>query len=167
VGISALILLAALGAIFAQSRLSAVSALGVVGYGVALLYILYSAPDLAMTQVLIETLTVILFVLVFYHLPPFSRLSTQASRVRDAVAASATGAMVTLLMLAATATPPVSGLAPYFVANSKPVAHGSNIVNVILIDFRGMDTLGEITVLSVAAVGVFALIKLRPSKGGQ
>jgi multicomponent Na+:H+ antiporter subunit A len=118
-----------------------------------------------MTQVLIETLTVILFVFVFYHLPPFATVSSTASRARDALIAIATGALMTLLVLAATATPPDSQLAHYFAENSKAVAHGGNIVNVILVDFRGLDTLGEITVLSVAAIGVFALLRLRPRKG--
>ncbi len=166
VGLAALILLSAIAVIFARSRLSAVATLGIVGYGVALFYILYGAPDLAMTQVLIETLTVILFVFVFYHLPRFTQLSSATNRVRDALIAVTTGALMTALALAATATPPESQLAPYFAENSKPAAHGSNIVNVILVDFRGLDTLGEITVLATAAIGVFALLKLRPRKTG-
>lgn len=64
------------------------------------------------------------------------------------------------LVLAATATPTNSRLAPFFIANSKPLAHGSNIVNVILVDFRGIDTMGEITVLAIAAIGVVALLRL-------
>ncbi len=71
---------------------------------------------------------------------------------------------MTVLVLAASATPPESQLAPYFAAHSKSEAHGGNIVNVILVDFRGLDTLGEITVLAVAAIGVFALLRLRPRK---
>jgi multicomponent Na+:H+ antiporter subunit A len=160
-GLAALILLAAGVAVRAPGRLSTVAALGVVGFGVALIYILYGAPDLAMTQILVETLTVILFVLVFYHMPRFGSFSTAASRMRDAAVALAAGGLVTALVLAATATPPESGLAPYFAEQSKPLAHGRNIVNVILVDFRGLDTLGEITVLAVAAIGVYALLKLR------
>ena len=136
-----------------------------VGYGVALIYILYGAPDLAMTQILVETLTVILFVLVFYHLPRFAQFSNLASRARDAAIAIATGGLITALVLAAAATPPESVLAPYFAEHSKPLAHGSNIVNVILVDFRALDTLGEITVLAVAAIGVYALLKARPRRG--
>ena len=70
------------------------------------------------------------------------------------------GGLMTVLVLAATATPPHSRLAGFFAENSKTVAHGSNIVNVILVDFRGLDTLGEMTVLSIAAFGVYALLKL-------
>ncbi len=163
--LAALILFAALGVVFARGRLSAVASLGAVGYGIALFYILYGAPDLAMTQVLIETLTVILFVFVFYHLAPFTRISRPAARARDATVALLMGGLMTALVLAATATPPASGLAPFFLRASKPLAHGSNVVNVILVDFRGLDTLGEITVLAVAAIGVFALLRLRPHKG--
>jgi multicomponent Na+:H+ antiporter subunit A len=167
IALAALVLLAAGMTIVARSRLSAVALLGVVGFGVALFYVLYGAPDLAMTQILIETLTVTLFVLVFYHLPRFSRLSSRATRIRDATVALATGSLMTMLVLAATETPRRSALAPFFIENSKELAHGSNIVNVILVDFRGLDTLGEITVLAVAAIGVFSLLKLRPRKGGK
>jgi multicomponent Na+:H+ antiporter subunit A len=163
--LATLIMVAALGAVFARGRLSAVASLGVVGYGVALVYLLYGAPDVAMTQVLIETLTVILFVFVFYHLAPFSRLSGRTTRLRDATVSILMGGLMTLLVLAATATPPASVLAPFFSENSKPIAHGSNVVNVILVDFRGLDTLGEITVLAAAAIGVFALLRLRPRSG--
>jgi multicomponent Na+:H+ antiporter subunit A len=155
-----LMLSAAAFALMAPGRLSAVASLGVVGYGVALIYILYGAPDLAMTQILVETLTVLLFVLVFYVLPPFQHFSTPRGRARDALVALGVGGLMTMLVLAATTTPPESRLAAFFGENSKQMAHGNNIVNVILVDFRGLDTLGEITVLSVAAFGVYALLRL-------
>ncbi|MDQ4147292.1 MAG: DUF4040 domain-containing protein, partial [Pseudomonadota bacterium] len=161
-----LILLAALATVLAPSRLSAVAALGVVGYGVALIFILFGAPDLAMTQFMIETLTVILFVLVFYHFPRFTQLAPPPARLRDAVVAVMTGGVMTALVLAAVATPSGSVAAPYFAETSKPLAHGRNIVNVILVDFRAIDTFGEIVVLAVAGIGVYALLKLRPRKGG-
>jgi multicomponent Na+:H+ antiporter subunit A len=150
-----------------RSRLSAVAALGVVGFGVALTFVLFGAPDLAMTQLMIETMTVILLVLVLYHLPGFARLSTQVQRRVDAVIALSAGAMMTLLVLVATSVeqfPPISG---YFAENSYRLGHGRNIVNVILVDFRALDTMGEITVLSLAGVGVFALLKLRLGKEGR
>jgi multicomponent Na+:H+ antiporter subunit A len=164
-GLAILMLLGALAAILLPSRLSAVAALGVVGYGVALIFILFGAPDLAMTQFMIETLTVILFVLVFYHLPRFTELSSRASRVRDAAIALTTGGLMTLLVLLASAIPADSAVSSFYAEASRPLAHGRNIVNVILVDFRGLDTLGEITVLSVAAIGVYALLKLRLGKG--
>lgn len=158
--LAVLMLLAAIFAVVAPGRLSAVTALGIVGYGVALIYILFGAPDLAMTQILVETLTVILFVLVFYHLPRYQHFSYVPARIRDAIVALSVGGLMTVLTLAAVATPPQSRLATFYGANSKTVAHGSNIVNVILVDFRGMDTFGEAVVLSVAAFGVYALLKL-------
>ena len=160
IALAAMMLGAAAAAVRSPGRLSTVVALGIVGYGVALFYIIYGAPDLAMTQILVETLTVILFVLVFYHLPRFGHYSRRASRARDAVVALLAGGLMSALVLAATATPTNSRLAPFFIANSKPLAHGSNIVNVILVDFRGIDTMGEITVLAIAAIGVVALLRL-------
>ncbi len=157
----ALILAATLVTVFIGSRLAAVAALGVVGYGVALIYILFSAPDLAMTQFAIETLSVILLVLVLYRLPRFTAFTTLSHRLRDAVVALAAGATMTILVLVINAVPTASQLTPYFAQNSLIQANGRNVVNVILVDFRAMDTLGEITVLAVAAIGVYALLKLR------
>lgn len=156
-----IILAAALMAVLSRSRLAAVAALGVVGYGVALIYTLFSAPDLAMTQFAIETLTVILFVLVLYRLPTFSRLASRPARIRDALVALAAGGFMTSLVLLATSLPFQSRLAPYFTEHCQSLAKGRNIVNVILVDFRALDTLGEISVLAVAAIGVYALLKLR------
>jgi multicomponent Na+:H+ antiporter subunit A len=165
VALAALILLAALAAVSATSRLAAVAALGVVGYGVALVYVLYGAPDLAMTQVLIETLTVVLFVLVLYHLPQFAILTGAASRLRDALVALTAGGLMTVLVLVATRTPIEPRASAYYAAHAVAEAHGRNVVNTILVDFRALDTLGEITVLSLAAVGVYALLRLRA--GGE
>ena len=128
----------------------------------ALIFVLFGAPDLAMTQFLVETLTVILFVLVFYHLPELPD-RVRAGRPGGATPSSRwpPGPLMTALVLVGTPEnfdPPISA---YFAEHSVPRGHGRNIVNVILVDFRGLDTLGEITVLSVAAVGVYALLKLR------
>jgi len=163
-GLAVLIVLAAVAATFSTSRLGAIAALGVVGYGIALLYILFGAPDLAITQFLIETLMVILFVLVFYYLPRFAVLSTPRVRLRDGLIAAAAGALMTLLVMAVNSIQLHPSIAGYFAENSVPLAHGRNIVNVIIVDFRALDTLGEITVLGIAGIGVFALVKLRRSK---
>jgi len=164
VGLVVLILLATVATVLARSRLAAIAALGVVGYGVALVFVLFGAPDVAMTQFLVETLTVILFVLVFYHLPESPVLSSPLARGRDALIGATVGALMAALVLIATDVqlhPPISA---YFVEHSLPDAHGRNLVNVILVDFRGLDTLGEITVLAAAGVGVYALLKLRARK---
>lgn len=159
--IGLLILAATLLSVLSSSRLTAVAALGAVGYGVALIYTFFGAPDLAMTQFAIETLTVFLFVLVLYRLPRFAYLSGRVARVRDAVIALAAGGLMTTLVLVVTSLPLQSRLSPFFAENAVPLARGRNIDNVILVDFRGLDTLGEITVLAVAAIGVYALLKLR------
>ncbi|MCC6395886.1 MAG: putative monovalent cation/H+ antiporter subunit A [Bacteroidetes bacterium] len=159
--IAVVILLAALGAILASSRLAAVAALGVVGFGMALLFVFYGAPDLAMTQFAIESLTVILFVLVIHKLPKFSKLSGRGERLRDGIVAAAGGVMMCLLTLIILRQPLDSAVTPFYAANSLLLAQGRNVVNVILVDFRALDTLGEITVLAVAGLGGFALLRLR------
>jgi multicomponent Na+:H+ antiporter subunit A len=165
--IMALILAAAWVTVRVGSRLAAIVAMGAVGYGVALIFVQFGAPDLAMTQLTIETMTVLLFVLVIHRLPLFSRISHGWSIRLDAVVALAAGGLMTVLALVALTEHRGSRLAEYFAEQSLPAAHGRNIVNVILVDFRAMDTLGEITVLALAGAGVFALLKLGARKGGQ
>lgn len=145
-----------------RSRLGAIATLGVIGYSVALLFAFYGAPDLAMTQFAVETLIVIIFVLVIYHLPRFKQLTSGGRRAWDALVACFFGATMTLLVLTSmssrTTLPPVS---VEHAARSAPEAYGRNVVNVILVDFRALDTLGEIFVLGLAAVGVYTLLRLR------
>ncbi len=159
--IGAVILIAAVFAATTRSALGAVAALGAAGFGIALIYVLFSAPDLGMTQVLVETLTVVLLVLVLYRLPGFTRISSRARLLADAGVSALAGATITWLLLLAVEvewSPTISG---FFVDNSQSLAHGRNIVNVILVDFRALDTLGEITVLALAALGVYAMVRLR------
>ena len=157
--LAALIIAAAVSATFARSNIAAVLSVGTVGYGVALLYALFGAPDLAMTQFAVETLTVVIFVLVFYQLRGgFGDLSGGLTRARDALVASAAGALVTTLVLFIGASGTTSRLSGYFADAAPRLAHGRNVVNVILVDFRGFDTLGEITVLVTVAIGVGALL---------
>jgi len=132
---------------------------GTVGYGVALLYALFGAPDLAMTQFAVETLTVVIFVLVFHQLRGgFGDLSGPVTRARDALVSVAAGILVTTLVLFIGASGTTSRLSEYFADAAPRLAHGRNVVNVILVDFRGFDTLGEITVLVTVAIGVGALL---------
>jgi multicomponent Na+:H+ antiporter subunit A len=154
------LLVGALGAAIVRRRFSAAVFLGVAGYAMAGLFVLSGAPDLALTQVAVETLSTVVFVLVLRRLPErFERQSSVRRRgVRLAVAA-AVGATVFAFALVAAGhrlTPPVS---EEMVARSVPDGHGRNVVNVILVDFRGFDTLGEITVLAVASIGAVALAR--------
>ena len=162
--VAGLIPAGALTAIMSRSRLGAVAALGVVGYSVGFIFVLFSAPDLAMTQFMVETLTVILFVLVFYHLPRFTAFSTRMELLRDTVTALAFGALITIIVSIGAGIQLYPKISDYFIENSLPLAHGRNVVNAVLVDFRGFDTFGEITVLAVAAVGVYALLKQRAPK---
>lgn len=150
-----------------RSILAAVAALGVVGYGVALMFYMFSAPDLAMTQLAVETLSVILFVLVLWGLPEAKALSSRRARIRDGIVALTAGGLMTLFLLVVLSAPFQSRLAGYFNENSALQANGRNVVNVILVDYRAFDTMGEITVLAVAAIGVYALLKIRKREGGQ
>jgi multicomponent Na+:H+ antiporter subunit A len=163
-GLSGIVLLAAIAAARAKARLTAIAALGLVGYSVALIYVLFGAPDLAMTQIAIETLAVILFVLVFYHLPDFRSISGGGSKIRDLLIALSGGAMMTALVLTVTAVDTERTVSAYLAHASYPEAHGRNIVNVILVDFRVLDTLGELVVLGVAGVGVWSLLRLTPRR---
>jgi multicomponent Na+:H+ antiporter subunit A len=162
-----LIIMAAIAATLSSSRLGAVAAMGVVGFGVALLFIMFGAPDLAMTQLVVETLSVVLLVSAFYYLPPFTRRSTWRGRTRDLLVSVFAGVVMTLLVLLATSVQINEPISSYFAETSVPLGHGRNIVNVILVDYRALDTLGEITVLAVAGLGSLALLKLRSRTGGK
>lgn len=161
---SCLILIGAVGAVHSRSRIAAVASLGVVGYGVALIYVFYGAPDLAITQFLVETLTVLLFMFVFYHLPGSQRVSAPTHRIRDLVVAGTMGVIMSVLVLVAVNLQLHEKISHFFAEQSVDIGRGRNIVNVILVDFRALDTLGEIVVLAVAAIGVLALLKLRPRR---
>lgn len=146
--------------VFSKSRLLAVVAMGVIGYAICLIFVFYSAPDLAMTQFAIDTLTVILFVLVLYNLPKYQNFSKTKDKVRDGIVALAFGTLMSLISLEVFNLPTDPTVSEYYAANAYVLGKGKNIVNVILVDFRGFDTMIEITVLTIAAIGVFSLLKL-------
>jgi multicomponent Na+:H+ antiporter subunit A len=157
-------LLSAFLAIISRSVLGAVAALGIVGFGVSMLFAFLSAPDLALTQLSIETLTVILLVLVAYKVPQFTRLSATKLKIRDAGLSMLSGLVICVLVMIVLNNSAEYKISEYFLENSYVLAHGRNVVNVILVDFRGLDTMGEITVLSLAAIGVYTLLKFRHRK---
>jgi multicomponent Na+:H+ antiporter subunit A len=160
--VAAAVLVASITAVRSESRLGSVAALGAVGASMALLFAMFGAPDLAMTQFVVEALLVILFVLVFYDLPASRSDSPRATRFRDLTLAAGVGTAMGALVLVSTAVQAGPAISSYFVEHSVPAAHGHNVVNVILVDFRAADTLGEVSVLAVAGVGVYALLKLQP-----
>ena len=156
-----IMVVAILMTVFSSSRLTAVAAMGVIGYAICLLFVFYSAPDLAMTQFTIDTLTVILFVLVLYRLPKYLKLSENTFRIRDGIIALIFGGLITILAMEVLHEPQKTLTGDFYAQNAYLLAKGKNVVNVILVDFRGIDTMVEITVLVIAALGVFGLLKLR------
>lgn len=163
--VTVLIMIAAtILAVIAKSRLIALIALGTVGYGVALIFALFSAPDLAITQILVETLTVVLFAWVVHKLPEYRGLSSKRSSIFDATLASLSGILVTLLVLKSKSINLGERMSDTLTDMSYPLAHGANVVNVILVDFRALDTWGEICVLAIASIGVWSLLGKRPNK---
>ncbi len=146
-----------------KSRLIAVASMGVVGYCMCLIFVFYSAPDLAMTQFTIDTLTVVLFVLVLFRLPHFLKLSNPRLKIRDVIISLSFGTLISIIALEVLNEKVYKATTHYYADKAYVLAHGKNVVNVILVDFRGMDTLVEITVLTIAAIGVFSMLKLKIS----
>jgi multicomponent Na+:H+ antiporter subunit A len=144
-----------------SSRLIAVASMGVVGYCICLLFVFYSAPDLAMTQFAIDTLTVVLFVLVLFKLPPFLNLTNTFVKLRDGFISLSLGTLISIIALEVLNEPVNKETTAFYAENAYLLAKGKNVVNVILVDFRGLDTLVEITVLTIAAIGVYSMLKLR------
>jgi multicomponent Na+:H+ antiporter subunit A len=153
------IIAGAIAAALAQSTMSAVLALGAVGYGVAMMFLSFGAPDLAMTQFSVETLTALIYVLVFRRFRGLGALSPPLVRARDGVIAIGVGIFISGLLVTIATTETAPALREYFAEFGPTLGHGRNIVNVILVDFRAFDTLGEITVLATAAVGVRGLLR--------
>ena len=153
------IIAGAITATVAQSTMSAVLSLGAVGYGVAMMFLSFGAPDLAMTQFSVETLTVLIYVLVFRHFRALGSLSPRPVRVRDGLIAIGSGMFIGALLVSVATTETAPRLREYFAEFGPTLGHGRNIVNVILVDFRAFDTLGEITVLATAALGVRGLLR--------
>ncbi|PVY75761.1 multisubunit potassium/proton antiporter PhaA subunit /multisubunit potassium/proton antiporter PhaB subunit [Tamilnaduibacter salinus] len=142
-----------------RQRLTSLILLSVVGLLVAVAFATFSAPDLALTQLSVEVVTIILLVLSLFYLPAQTPVETTAfTRWRDVGIALAAGIGMTLVTLALL-TRPFSSISEFFLENSKPGGGGTNVVNVILVDFRGFDTLGEITVLAIAALGIYSMMK--------
>ncbi len=160
--------LAVLFAVFSKGRLSAILAMGVVGYGIAMLYLFFGAIDISITQFLIETILMVLFVMVVIKLPRFAVLSTPGSRLRDGIISVAFGAVVTIVLLNVRLIDLNEPVSTFYAERAYIESFGRNIVNVIHVDFRPLDIVGEITVLTLSAVGVYALFNIkvkRASKG--
>ncbi|MCG6966648.1 MAG: monovalent cation/H+ antiporter subunit A [Chromatiaceae bacterium] len=156
----AALLASALGTVLLhRQRLLALLLLSVVGLIVALAFVKFSAPDLALTQLSVEVVTIVLLLLALYFLPPNTPVeSSPARRTRDLLLAAVAGLGASALTWAVL-TRPYETIAGYFLTNSVSGGGGTNVVNVILVDFRGFDTLGEITVLAIAIIGIYVLLE--------
>lgn len=144
--------------IWHRKRMIALIAVSVVGLIVSLIFARFSAPDLALTQLSVEVVTVILLMLALFFLPQVtSKAASPSSVVRDLGLATLIGGVMATISYAMM-THPQTSIADFFIANSKTGGGGTNVVNVILVDFRGFDTFGEITVLGIAGLGIYKLI---------
>ena len=158
--VAVVIAVAAVATVRAHRRFTAVLLLGAVGYGVAVMFVLQGGPDLALTQFLVETLTLVLFVFVLRRLPTnFARHGLGASQAVRAGIAVCVGTVVAVGVLVAGQARTAPPASQDYLDRALPEGGGSNVVNVVLVDFRGFDTLGEITVLAVAALGVVSLVR--------
>ncbi len=161
VGFVAMLLGALYIIVTTRSRLTSVVSTSVIGYCICLMFVFYSAPDLAMTQFTIDTLTTVLFVLVLYKLPSFINMTSRWVLVRDAIVALGFGVILSLIALKVLQEPNTTEISNFYGENAYLLAKGKNVVNTILVDFRGIDTMFETVVLSIAAIGVYSLIRLR------
>lgn len=163
-GIIGLAVIGLVAVLVAPSRLVAILSLGVQGTAVALIFLMFGAPDLAFTQLMVEILSVVILTFVMTRL----RLDQRDHRrfedwARDGTLAVICGLGVSLLLMLVLNGTLNTRLSDYFIATSVPIAHGHNIVNVILVDYRGFDTLGEIAVVMGAGMAIMALLR-RPRK---
>jgi multicomponent Na+:H+ antiporter subunit A len=162
-----LIVAASVYLLFSKTRLNSIIALGAVGFLISLFYVVFRAPDLALTQLVVETISTSLFLLCFYFLPKLKeQLSTLPFRFTNLIISVAVGLIMTLIGLSALGHRMFEPISGYF-EQSYELAGAKNIVNAILVDFRGFDTMLEIVVLFAAGIGVFTLIKFRRSRRGD
>ncbi|MDT3708086.1 MAG: monovalent cation/H+ antiporter subunit A [Thiobacillus sp.] len=154
-------------------RFAALILAGGAGLATSLTFVWLSAPDLALTQLAVEVVTTVLILLGLRWLPrrderyaqaQGSAASTRLRRLRDVLLAAASGLGLAGVAYAVLSRPDIDGISPFFIEQSLAQGGGLNVVNVILVDFRGFDTFGEITVLGIVALTVFALLRrFRPA----
>lgn len=155
---------AAVSILFAKSRVTAILLNGVLGFSIAIFFVLFRAPDLALTQLVIETVTTVLFLVCFNYLPDWKKEnSPKHVKVRNAILAITGGLTIMLIGLSVNSVELYETISGYF-EDSYELAGGRNIVNAILGDFRAFDTMLEGLVLFIAGIGVFSLIRLKVRK---
>jgi multicomponent Na+:H+ antiporter subunit A len=167
----------AVAVVVAPSHVAGVLTLSILGFMVAVFYVLAAAPDLALTQLVVETLVLVIFLLVLDKLPAYYGDIDRGRAVRDVLVAGTVGTTVFLTVMLATAGRPDDPIFRFFIDRAPvPAEHGpyftdfgggGNIVNVILVDFRAFDTLGEISVVALAALSVLTMVAMRGRGHGQ
>ena len=156
-------LVAGVAILTAPSHVAGVLTLSILGFMIAIFYVLASAPDLALTQLIVETLVLLIFLLILDRVPEFYHdLDTEVAAV-DAVVSLAVGAAAATAVLVAgrDASEAPTAIARYYTEQAVPRAGGTNVVNVVLVDYRGFDTLGESFVIAIAAIAVMVLVSMR------
>lgn len=160
-------IISALTVLFAGNRIVAIVALGALGYMVSMFFVIFLAPDLALTQMVVETVTTVLFLLCFYHLPKLTKsIERIPFKLTNLIISIAMGLTVTLLGLSANGHKLFEPITSFF-ENAYELAGAKNIVNAILVDFRGFDTMLEISVLAIAGLGVYILVHQRSKRREQ
>lgn len=163
-----IMVLAAICTIFVNNKLSLIIITGIVGFGISILFVILRAPDLALTQLVVETVSMALFLLAYYHLPELrKRNETLSTSYTNLFLAIGIGALISMVGIAAHSSDWFDTISDYFIETSYKLGGGNNIVNVILVDMRGLDTLFEITVLGIAALAIYSLIKVRDKKEAE
>lgn len=166
-GLVICMIISALTVLLAGNRIVAIVALGALGYMVSMFFVIFRAPDLALTQMVVETVTTVLFLLCFYHLPKLKKSMERLSfKWTNLFISIAVGLTVTVLGLSANGHKLFEPITSFF-ENSYKLAGAKNIVNAILVDFRGFDTMLEISVLAIAGLGVYVLIRQRSKRGKE
>ncbi len=152
-----------------KKRVAAILSMGIVGYMVAMFFVMFGAPDLALTQLLVETVTLILYVLVLRQFPSGMDPHTPSRRIKKAsniIISLLVGVSVAFLSFFSHSNRFYESISWFYTAFSKSKGGGNNVVNVTLVDFRGLDTLGEITVLCLAALSIYVVLHLFTDKNG-
>ncbi|MHA6259866.1 Na+/H+ antiporter subunit A [Sporosarcina sp. CAU 1771] len=158
-------MVAGIAILFAKSRLTAILLNGVLGYSIAIFFVVFRAPDLALTQIVVETVTTALFLLCFHYLPEWKKeISSKRTKITNGIIAVSVGLTVTVIALSVQGNKLFESISVYF-EDAYELAGGKNIVNTILGDFRAFDTMLEVVVLFIAGIGVYTLIKLKAGKG--
>jgi len=158
----AVAVIATIALVLAGSHVAGVLTMSIMGFMVAIFYILASGPDLALTQLVVETLVLLIFLLVLEELPEFYADLDARVAARDAVLSVVVGAAAFATVLATVPDRPVqTAIAEFYTEAAVEEGGGTNVVNVILTDFRVFDTLGELVVITLAAIAVLVLVRMR------